>query len=100
VGVTREDVRHIAKLARLELEEAELERYTRELADILRHIDELAALEVEGAGAGTPGGQAPLRDDAAAPDGLMRSPAELAPEWRHGFFVVPRLAAHDREEGE
>jgi len=37
--------------------------------------------------------QVELRDDVVAPIPLARSPAEMAPEFINGFFVVPRLEA-------
>jgi len=36
-----------------------------------------------------------LRDDEVSSDPLAFGPFELAPEWRDGFFVVPRLPALD-----
>jgi len=44
MSLTREQVSHIAHLARLELTEAELETYTRQLSDILAYVDRLQAV--------------------------------------------------------
>lgn len=44
--ITREDVEHVARLARLELSEAELEQMRVQLAAILGYIDKLRALDV------------------------------------------------------
>jgi aspartyl-tRNA(Asn)/glutamyl-tRNA(Gln) amidotransferase subunit C len=41
-----DDVRHVAKLARLHLESKEMDRMTGELAKILSHIDKLSELDV------------------------------------------------------
>ena len=41
-----DDVRHVAKLARLYLETQEMDRMTGELAKILSHIDKLSELDV------------------------------------------------------
>ena len=41
---------------------------------------------------------APERRSDLAADALMRQPEENAPDWREGFFVVPRLPGLEREE--
>ena len=46
--ITREDVAHVAKLARLEIAEDELDVFTEQLAAILAHADDLAALDTDG----------------------------------------------------
>jgi aspartyl-tRNA(Asn)/glutamyl-tRNA(Gln) amidotransferase subunit C len=48
MALTREDVRHVAKLARIGLAEDELERYVRELDGILEHIGKIAELDLTG----------------------------------------------------
>ena len=110
MSVTREDVLQIAALARLRLEDAEVERLTVQLNDILGHVEALAEVgegaEVadvgEGAesGAGAEAGAgwrvdwaAPQREDAEGADPLHRSTQAFAPDFRDGFFVVPRLGA-------
>ena len=37
--ITIKDVEHVAKLARLELTEDEKEKYTKQLSDVLKHVD-------------------------------------------------------------
>lgn len=99
MAVTPEEVRHVASLARLRLEPEEVEQMTRELNGILTHVDELESADVEGAGGGVePGYRAPLRADDPAPDPLAYGPDALAPEWRGGFFAVPRLASHEDDD--
>jgi aspartyl-tRNA(Asn)/glutamyl-tRNA(Gln) amidotransferase subunit C len=46
--IDREQVLHVAKLARLRLDEAELERMAGELSGILEHVDRIAGLDLEG----------------------------------------------------
>lgn len=46
--LTRADVAHVAHLARLALTDDELEKYTGELAGILAHADDIAALDLHG----------------------------------------------------
>jgi aspartyl-tRNA(Asn)/glutamyl-tRNA(Gln) amidotransferase subunit C len=45
MSITREDVLHVAKLACLELSDAEVERMTRDLASILGHVAELSKVD-------------------------------------------------------
>ncbi len=45
--LTLDDVRHVAKLARLRLTDAELEEYRVQLSSILKHIDQLNQLDLE-----------------------------------------------------
>ena len=46
--ITRADVEHVAALARLALSDDELERFVRELGVILEHVEDIAALELDG----------------------------------------------------
>ena len=46
--ITRDDVAHVAKLARLEIAEDELDVFTEQLSAILAHADDLAALDTDG----------------------------------------------------
>ena len=44
--IDREQVLHVARLARLELDDAEVERMAEELSGILDHIERIAELEL------------------------------------------------------
>ncbi len=44
--LTRDDVAHVARLARLSLTEGELDLYTDQLAKVLDHADDVAALDL------------------------------------------------------
>ncbi len=46
--IEREQVVHVAKLARLRLSEAELERMAGELSGILEHVDRIGNIDLEG----------------------------------------------------
>jgi aspartyl-tRNA(Asn)/glutamyl-tRNA(Gln) amidotransferase subunit C len=46
--ITREDVAHVAALARLDLSEEELELFTGQLAEVLDHAADVAALDLAG----------------------------------------------------
>lgn len=97
MSVDREEVRHIARLARLELSEEELDRFTPQLANILGHIDLLRELGEHEVDELQEPRRAPLRADDVGADPLTRAPEEMAPDWRDGFFAVPRLAAQEQQ---
>jgi aspartyl-tRNA(Asn)/glutamyl-tRNA(Gln) amidotransferase subunit C len=46
--IDREQVLHVARLARLELTDAELEQMAGELSGILEHVDRISTLDLEG----------------------------------------------------
>ena len=48
MALTREEVLHIARLARISLSEADVERFTAQLSGILEHFAALAAVDTEG----------------------------------------------------
>lgn len=45
--IDREQVLHVARLARLDLSEAEVERFARELSAVLDHIETIGALDLD-----------------------------------------------------
>jgi len=89
-------VRAIAALARLRPREAAFERLTVELNRILGHVRaleplDLSELDPEGAELH---GRTRSRDPGMRPDAVGPDAAQaLAPDWREGFYVVPRLPA-------
>ena len=91
MSVSREDVLRIAELAHLRLTEAEAEALGRDLNDILEYVDTLSSVSVDGAQAVDPTeGGAPERDPGEQqPDPMVEPPNDYAPDFRHGFFVVP-----------
>jgi aspartyl-tRNA(Asn)/glutamyl-tRNA(Gln) amidotransferase subunit C len=46
--ISRADVAHVARLARLELTDDELERFTEQLGAVLEHAGDVAALDTAG----------------------------------------------------
>ena len=46
--IDREQVLHVAKLARLRLSDAEVERMTGELSNILEHVERMDELDLDG----------------------------------------------------
>lgn len=96
--VDRMDLERIAELARLRLSEEELLRLTRDCQAILAYFEAIRSLDVsDAAPVGTLEKPTPVREDCVGGDRLERAPAEIAPAWRDGYFVLPRLPAMDAE---
>jgi aspartyl-tRNA(Asn)/glutamyl-tRNA(Gln) amidotransferase subunit C len=97
VAVTREDVLHIADLARLGVDGARADALTKELSAILAHMEVLSAVDTASipptAGIGVEG--TPLRTDVRVSPLMERTLESFAPAMRDGFFIVPRLATHE-----
>ena len=91
--ISREDVLHVARLARLDLTEAELERFTEQLAAVLAHAADVASLDT----AGVPPTAHPLelqnvlRDDVPQPSLDRDEVLAQAPAVEDGRFAVPRI---------
>jgi len=91
--ISLKDVEHVARLARLELSEADKERMRRELDSILSYIDKLRALDTEGV---EPTAHAipmtnVMRDDMPRPSLPQEDMLANAPERSGEFFRVPRI---------
>ena len=85
----------MAELAALALDPAELPGLTAQMDRIVGFVAQLAEavpLEPHEIAPEYPAG-ASLREDVVLPPDLAHGPAELAPEFVDGFFVVPRLGA-------
>jgi aspartyl-tRNA(Asn)/glutamyl-tRNA(Gln) amidotransferase subunit C len=93
MSITREQVAHMAELAKLELDERTLERFARQFSAILRHMDALNAVDTQGVEAL----YQPVRHSAAArPDRVEASLDRKtllagAPEQDGQYFIVPRI---------
>lgn len=91
--ISREDVLHVARLARLELDDAELEKMRAQLDSILTYIDRLKALDVTGV---EPTSHAvPLvnvmREDEVVPSFPQDEMLQNAPDRVGELFRVPRI---------
>jgi aspartyl-tRNA(Asn)/glutamyl-tRNA(Gln) amidotransferase subunit C len=97
VPVTREDVLHIAELARLGVDAARADELTKELSAILSHMEVLSQVDTGTVPttAGIGAGGTPLRPDVGVPALMLGTLASFAPKMRDGFFIVPRLATHE-----
>jgi aspartyl-tRNA(Asn)/glutamyl-tRNA(Gln) amidotransferase subunit C len=91
--ISMREVEHVARLARLELSEAEKERMRRELDRILSYIDKLRALDtdqVEPTSHAVPMTNV-MREDAPRPSFPQDEMLSNAPERSGEFFRVPKI---------
>lgn len=84
---------HLAKLARIALTEDEKARFGVQLGDIVRYFDQLNTVNVEGV---EPSAHAfpvhnVLRPDATGPTLEVGALERIAPAFRDGQVVVPRI---------
>jgi aspartyl-tRNA(Asn)/glutamyl-tRNA(Gln) amidotransferase subunit C len=91
--ITREQVRHVAVLARLNLSDDEIDRFTRELAAILAYVDQLQEVDVHGV---EPTAHAVAIQNVLRADEVQGSfnPDEalaIAPKRDGSFFQVPKV---------
>src|SRR5512137_1030445 len=89
-------VRRIASLARIRLEEAEVERMQTELNGILGWIEQLQAVPTDGVepmAGGAPAGQAAMRmrADAVTDGGIAGKVLANAPDRQGEYFGVPKV---------
>jgi len=93
MAITREDVVHVARLARLELSEEELERMREQLSAILEAVGKVAELDLEGV---EPTAHPldlvnVLADDEPRPCLTREEALVNAPDPEDGFFGVPAV---------
>ena len=93
MSVSPEQVRHIAKLARIAMSEAELERLVPELNNILGWVEQLGEVDTDGVEPLTAviDQKLRLRDDVVTDGDIRDEVLANAPEAQHGFFAVPKV---------
>ena len=97
MSVSRDEVQKIARLAELHVDEAALPALTEQMSRILDYVAQIAGVAAtESAKPFIPGPAAiRFRADTVNPAPLAFEPARMAPAFREGFFLVPRLGAFD-----
>ncbi len=93
MSVDTATVRHIAKLARLQMSDAETEALVPELNNILGWVEQLGEVDTDGVEPLTAviDQQLRLRDDAVTDGGVRDAVLANAPDAQHGFFAVPKV---------
>ena len=95
--LTAEEVAHVARLASIDITDAELEEFTSQLADVLEHAADVEALEIDD----VPPTAHPLpirnvfRDDVVAASLDRDEVLSQAPAAEDGRFRVPRILGEE-----
>jgi aspartyl-tRNA(Asn)/glutamyl-tRNA(Gln) amidotransferase subunit C len=91
------DVRHVAKLAHLEITDAEVALYTPQMAEIVKYVEQLNELDTDDVepmlGGLTAEGEATAtaRDDEPQPSLGTKAALSQAPSAVEGHFQVPKV---------
>jgi len=93
MAITREEVLHVARLARLAMSDDEADRLGGQLSDILDYVKQLDRLDTRGV---VPTSHAvetgtPFRDDVVEPFGDREALLANAPDRLNDCFRVPRI---------
>ena len=91
--VSTEQVRHIARLARIAMSDEEIERLAPELNNILGWVEQLGEVNTDGVEplATVIDQRLRLRDDVVTDGNIRDEILANAPEAQHGFFAVPKV---------
>ena len=97
--ISIDDTRHVAKLARLALDEARLTKFTGQLQNILKYVDKIAHLDTTGV---EPMAHAlplhnVLREDVVEPSLTIEEVLRNAPDTDDRFFKVPKIIGGDED---
>jgi aspartyl-tRNA(Asn)/glutamyl-tRNA(Gln) amidotransferase subunit C len=93
MSVTNEQVRHIAKLARIAMSDEEIERLVPELNNILGWVEQLEEVNTDGVEPLTAvvPNTLRLREDKVTDGDCRDEILANAPVAEHGFFAVPKV---------
>lgn len=93
MSIDKETVRKVAGLARLKLNEEELERFTPQVAGIMKWVEMLGEVNTDNVAplANVVNADLKLRKDAVNDGGYQKDILANAPESMEGFFVVPKV---------
>jgi aspartyl-tRNA(Asn)/glutamyl-tRNA(Gln) amidotransferase subunit C len=93
VKITKEEILHVAHLARLELDEAAIEKYADQIGEVLAYVDMLKRLDTQGI---RPTSHAisltnAFRDDEPREQLAVDEALANAPERDEDSFIVPKV---------
>lgn len=93
MAITKDEARKVAHLARIAVDEAELPALAEQLSGILRFMQQLDEVDVEGVEPMT--GVEPMRlkrrPDEVTDGNIQELILRNAPDAREGFFAVPKV---------
>jgi aspartyl-tRNA(Asn)/glutamyl-tRNA(Gln) amidotransferase subunit C len=93
IKITLEQVRHVARLARLELSPADEERLRADMDEMLAYVDKLNELDTSKVAPTSQVGEAgmPMRDDEVTNRPAAEAMLANAPSREHDYFKVPKI---------
>ena len=93
MSVTNEQVRHIARLARIAMSDEEIARLVPELNNILGWVEQLGEVDTDGNEplATVVDQKLRLREDVVTEGNIRDEILANAPDAQHGFFAVPKV---------
>jgi aspartyl-tRNA(Asn)/glutamyl-tRNA(Gln) amidotransferase subunit C len=89
--ITQEQVKHVAKLARLQLSPQEVETYTGQLDAILGAFQKLSEVTIQTPEKAAAKPELPMREDFIAPPLSHQAVFQNAPSQEQGGFAVPKI---------
>ena len=93
MAVDKAEVAHIAALARIRLDDAELEPLAAELSQILSWVEQLGEIDTDGVAPMTSVAamRLPMREDVVTDGDCRDAILGNAPQTAKGFFAVPKV---------
>ena len=101
MSVTHDEVRRIAQLAELDVSDEALALLGEQMSRILEYVAQIDAVPAsEGVKPFVPGPDAVrFRPDEVKPIPLARPPSDMAPAFKEGYFLVPKLEQFEHGNG-
>ena len=92
--INEDSVRHIAKLARLSLTDDEVKKFTHDLSEVVKYVEQLKELDTEGVEpmVGAVEILKELREDKAIYSGLRDEMLKNAPDAEDTAIKVPQMS--------
>lgn len=93
MSMDKATVANVARLARIRLNEEELDLYAKELSGILDWIEQLQAVNTDGVEpmSSVVERLLPEREDVVTDGNIQEDVLANAPEAAHGYYVVPKV---------
>ncbi len=92
-SISKEEVEHVAQLAKLDLNEAEKAKFAEQLSQILTYVGQIQEVSTEGVPltSSIVQGETALREDTPHECLPLSQTLTNAPEADEGFFIVPNI---------
>jgi aspartyl-tRNA(Asn)/glutamyl-tRNA(Gln) amidotransferase subunit C len=93
MNISKEEVEHVARLARLQISEDETDTFSRQLSSILTYIEQLKSIDTMGVEPTATGLDQVnvFREDVVRPSLPVEQALANAPEAEDGYFQVPKI---------